>query len=119
MKNGHNLTELAEMPIGRLLWKYSLPAVAGMLLEIKQTAPHHAAFPRILHGEMENEPATRGIAGHTRFQSDTGAGILACLGEPEQFPTMQPAPRGHLGHINKADIHLSFFHTDKTPPCAR
>ena len=57
MKNGHNLTELAEMPIGRLLWKYSLPAVAGMLV-----MQLYSIVDRIFIGQVVGPEAIAGLA---------------------------------------------------------
>lgn len=53
----NRLTELASAPIGRLLWKYSLPAVVGMLV----TALYNVV-DRIFIGQMVGPDAISGLA---------------------------------------------------------
>lgn len=55
--NTENLRELAEMPVGRLLWKYSLPAVIGMLV-----MQLYSIVDRIFIGQVLGAEAIAGLA---------------------------------------------------------
>ena len=57
MNNVHNLQELAQMPVGRLLWKYSLPAVSGMLV-----MQLYSIVDRIFIGQVVGPEAIAGLA---------------------------------------------------------
>ena len=52
-----NLRELSAMPIGRLLWKYSLPAVVGMLV-----MQLYNIVDRIFIGQVIGPEAIAGLA---------------------------------------------------------
>lgn len=52
-----NLRELADMPVGRLLWKYSLPAVVGMLV-----MQLYNIVDRIFIGQVLGAEAIAGLA---------------------------------------------------------
>lgn len=52
-----NLTDLAEMPVGRLLWKYALPAVIGMMVMQLYTV-----VDRIFIGQVVGPEAIAGLA---------------------------------------------------------
>lgn len=52
-----NLNELSAMPIGRLLWKYSLPAVAGMVV-----MQMYNVVDRIFIGQVVGPDAIAGLA---------------------------------------------------------
>lgn len=54
---GGKLRELAEMPVGRLLWKYSLPAVVGMLV-----VQLYNVIDRIVIGQVVGAKAIAGLA---------------------------------------------------------
>ena len=56
-ENNGNLRELATMPIGRLLWKYSLPAVVGMLV-----MQLYNIVDRIFIGQVIGPEAIAGLA---------------------------------------------------------
>lgn len=53
----NNLQELSEMAVGRLLWKYSLPAVAGMLV-----MQLYNVVDRIFIGQVVGPEAIAGLA---------------------------------------------------------
>ncbi len=55
--NTENLRELSSMPIGRLLWKYSLPAVVGMLV-----MQLYNIVDRIFIGQVIGPEAIAGLA---------------------------------------------------------
>lgn len=57
MSDNRNLRELAEMPVGRLLWKYSLPAVTGMLV-----MQLYNVVDRIFIGQVIGPEAIAGLA---------------------------------------------------------
>ena len=57
MDDNRNLRELAGMPVGRLLWKYSLPSVAGMLV-----MQLYSIVDRIFIGQVVGSDAIAGLA---------------------------------------------------------
>ena len=56
-KQSKNLKELSEAPVGRLLWKYSLPAVVGMLV-----MSLYNIIDRIFIGQWVGPEAIAGLA---------------------------------------------------------
>lgn len=56
-ENPEKLRELAQMPIGRLLWKYSLPSVVGMLV-----MQLYNVIDRIVIGQVVGAKAIAGLA---------------------------------------------------------
>ncbi len=57
MADNRNLLELSRMPVGRLLWKYSLPSVAGMLV-----MQLYNIVDRIFIGQVVGPDAIAGLA---------------------------------------------------------
>lgn len=57
MRDNENLRELATMPVGRLLWKYSLPAVTGMLV-----MQLYNIVDRVFIGQVIGPEAIAGLA---------------------------------------------------------
>ena len=57
MADKRNLLELSAMPVGRLLWKYSLPSVAGMLV-----MQLYNIVDRIFIGQVVGPDAIAGLA---------------------------------------------------------
>lgn len=56
-QDARKLRELAEMPVGRLLWKYSLPSVVGMLV-----MQLYNVIDRIVIGQVVGPKAIAGLA---------------------------------------------------------
>ena len=56
-ENPEKLRELARMPVGRLLWKYSLPSVVGMLV-----MQLYNVIDRIVIGQVVGPKAIAGLA---------------------------------------------------------
>lgn len=56
-RDARKLRELAEMSIGRLLWKYSLPSVVGMLV-----MQLYNVMDRIVIGQVVGPKAIAGLA---------------------------------------------------------
>lgn len=56
-QDARKLRELAEMPVGRLLWKYSLPSVVGMMV-----MQLYNVIDRIVIGQVVGPKAIAGLA---------------------------------------------------------
>lgn len=56
-KHDARLTELAEMPVGRLLWRYSIPAVVGIVV-----MQLYNIVDRIFIGQVVGDDAIAGLA---------------------------------------------------------
>lgn len=56
-ENPEKIRELAELPVGRLLWKYSLPSVVGMLV-----MQLYNVIDRIVIGQVVGAKAIAGLA---------------------------------------------------------
>lgn len=83
------LNELAERPVGRLLWEYSLPAVVGMLVMVL-----YNVVDRIFIGQCVGPDAIAGLAICFPMMSlATAMGVLIGVGSTARISIMLGASR--------------------------